>query len=111
MKVGGEKPDNQGKRGWLCFLDDVQLFKAKWSWEVYIRVVVSMTSFFFLKKFIWLCQVLAVACEVSFLDQVLNWLPASGAWSLSHCTTREVPSLALFTEPCFPGGSDSKEST
>ena len=73
MKVGGEKPDNQGKRGWLCFLEDVQLFKAKWSWEVYIRVVVSMTSFFFfLKKFIWLCQVLAVACEVSFPDQVLN---------------------------------------
>ena len=32
------------------------------------------------------------ACGISFLDQGLNpWPPASGAWSLSHWATREVP--------------------
>ena len=41
----------------------------------------------------WLHQVLAAVCGIQFPHRGLNpaWGPASGAWSLSHLTTREVP--------------------
>ena len=36
---------------------------------------------------------LVVACDLEFPDQELNPGPVLGAWSLSHWTTREVPSF------------------
>ena len=47
----------------------------------------SVSSFYFI-LFIWLCQILFVACSLT-----RAWTPASGVQSLSHWTTREAPSL------------------
>ena len=53
--------------------------------------------FFFFLVFIWLHQILAVACGIQFLDQELNpGPPALGSWSFSHQATREVPKLRLL---------------
>ena len=82
------------------------------------HVRICSTSISFLKKkyglcknfylFIWLRWVLivvrrifswglwillVVACDLEFPDQELNPGPVLGAWSLSHWTTREVPSF------------------
>ena len=67
---------------------------------------------FFLFKtciFIWLWQVLVVACRIfscSMWD-LFPWpgiepgSPALGAWNLSHWTTREVPSAVILQEQYF----------
>ena len=47
----------------------------------------SVSSFYFI-LFIWLCQILFVACCLT-----RDWTPASGVQSLSHWTTREALSL------------------
>ena len=64
------------------------------------------TTLFHLKKifFTWLCQVLFAACRFfsySMWDLVSGpniepRPPALGAWSLNHCTIREVPKSNFF---------------
>ena len=66
-------------------------------------------SFLFKKfYFIWLHWILVVACQIKFPGWSSNpGPPALGACSLSHCTTREVSSVAFlaswsgFTQNCF----------
>ena len=49
--------------------------------------------------FIWLCQVIAVACRIQFPHQELNLGPLHWECSLSHWTTRAVPEPCAFILP------------
>ena len=67
---------------------------------------VTILFFFFLILFIWLCQVLVLACEIFCCGTWHLVLhpgiepkpPALGAWSVTPWTTREVPHHSFFTE-------------
>ena len=58
-----------------------------------------MFFFFFFLILIWLHQILTAACGIYIPDQELNPAPCTGAWNLSHWTTREVPLVSLPKSP------------
>ena len=60
---------------------------------------------FFKNIFIcWVCQGLALACgDLVSWPGMESWSPDLGAGRLTHCTTREVPTLNHFSFSIFQG--------
>ena len=90
------------------FLLSISLLHLPLSWQKRQNILIE-----FIKKnylFIWLCQVLVAACVISVFTEACGFFscgmwdlvpwpgielrpPALGAQSLSHWTTRDVPSI------------------